>query len=106
MKLRDTNHIELSVANLRALYQAVERGEQSPTIYKTVDGQVIAVSVAQDVEHYSTDQLGGARRRSWLPSAGQACRERAVGGGAHATPGHVVRPLPGPGAVQRRHGEG
>ena len=57
MKLRDTNHIELSVANLRALYQEVERGAQSPTIYKTVDGQVIAVSVAQDVEHYSTDQL-------------------------------------------------
>ncbi len=67
MKLVDSNEIELSVANLRALYQAVERGEESPRIYKVLpDGTVIAVSVVADEQHYSPEGL--ERRMSpYLP---------------------------------------
>lgn len=76
MKLRMTNQIELSIANLKALVADVERRERegraiNSLIYKTVvdeDGNrtAIAVSVVSDEDHYSEDELAD-RRSPYLP---------------------------------------
>ncbi len=66
MRLKDINQIELSVANMKALIQAVESGVPNPTIHKVIDGQLVAVSVAADSDHYTPEQLA-TRRSPYLP---------------------------------------
>lgn len=68
MKLRHTNQIELSEANIEALYRAYhdrKAGIESayPLIYKvTEEGVTIAVSVVSNEEHYNALDL--ARRKA------------------------------------------
>ena len=71
MKLRNTNQIELSYANAKALVEAFEarqRGYESsyPLIYKVIDGQTVAVSIVADEEHYTEHELS-TRRDPYLP---------------------------------------
>lgn len=77
MKLRHTNQIELSVANLRALLADVERRERegrpvTTLIYRTVthpatgERVTVAVSVVSDEEHYSPEELAD-RTSPYLP---------------------------------------
>jgi hypothetical protein len=71
MKLTATNQIELSYANALALVKAYEerqRGIESayPLIYKVIDGQTVAVSVASNEEHYSESELAD-RKSPYLP---------------------------------------
>lgn len=72
MKLRAENHVELSVANLRALLADVDAqiaaGKRVDTaIYRqTADGESVMVSVVADEDHYTPEAL--ERRRSpYLP---------------------------------------
>lgn len=66
MKRVDSDQIELSYANAKALVQTFEEHGEA-RIYKVLpDGTVIAVSVVADEDHYSDEQL--ARRTSpFLP---------------------------------------
>lgn len=76
MKLRYTNQIELSVANLRAIMADVEQRERdgrpiNTLVYKTVlddEGYrtTIAVSVVSDEEHYTEAELA-ERKSPYLP---------------------------------------
>lgn len=77
MKLRHTNQIELSMANLRALLADAERRERegreiTTMIYRTVDhpgtGErvTVAVSVVSDEEHYTPEELED-RTSPYLP---------------------------------------
>lgn len=71
MKLIATNQIELSEANVKALWLAYEmrsRGMDAPypLIYKVIDGQTVAVSVAADTDHYSESELAD-RLSPYLP---------------------------------------
>ena len=72
MKLRHTNQIELSVSNLRALVEDIERREREgrtveSMVYK-LDREhgVVAISVVADEEHYSEAELAD-RTSPYLP---------------------------------------
>ena len=74
MKLRHTNQIELSVANLKALVAEVEKQERegrtvSYLIYKVSDGTTIAVSVVADKDHYSDEELADRKSPYLAPEA-------------------------------------
>ena len=70
MKLRRTNQIELSYANVKALLASFEASANTaaPTalIYKVIDGQTVAVSVVSDEDHYSEAELAD-RTSPYLP---------------------------------------
>lgn len=66
MKLRRTNHIELSVANLKALMRRIEDGDRNPHIIKQSNGETFVVSVLADEDHYSEAELAD-RRSPYLP---------------------------------------
>lgn len=71
MKLRYTNQIELSVANLRALLAEAERKQAkgqtvNTLIYKVIDGETVAVSVVSDEEHYTESELSQRKSRGVL----------------------------------------
>lgn len=74
MKLRHTNQIELSVANLKALVAEVERkqAEGKPVdalIFAVRDGEALSVSVVADEDHYSDEELSRRRNPYLAPEA-------------------------------------
>jgi len=71
MKLRSPNHIELSVANLKALVAEVERkqaaGENVQTaLHRVTGGKFVVLTVVSDEEHYSEQELAD-RLSPYLP---------------------------------------
>lgn len=71
MKLRAENHVELSVANLRALLADVDdqiaAGKRVETsIYRRINGETVMVSVVSDEDHYTESELAD-RRSPYLP---------------------------------------
>ena len=71
MKLIATNQIELSEANVKALwltYEMRSRGMDAPypLIYKVIDGQTVSVSVESNADHYSESELAD-RMSPYLP---------------------------------------
>ena len=71
MKIINTNQIELSYANAKALVADYERrlalGTAPRTlVYKVIDGQVLSVSIVADEDHYSDEELAD-RTSPYLP---------------------------------------
>ena len=72
MKLRHQNQIELSVSNLRALMQDIERREREGMTVETmvykIDAEhgTVAISVVADEDHYSERELAD-RTSPYLP---------------------------------------
>lgn len=65
MKLRGTNHIELSYANAKAVLAAYEAGSPA-TIHRTSGGETFSVSVVSDKDHY-TESEWADRTSPYLP---------------------------------------
>lgn len=71
MKLINSNHVQLSVANLRALVAEIDRKERegrtvAAYITKMTSDGAVTVSVVADSDHYSEQELAD-RLSPYLP---------------------------------------
>lgn len=74
MKVKGTNQIELSEANVRALIRAYEQRQAGidsayPLIYKVIDGQTVSVEVVSNEAHYSEHELADRKSPYLAPEA-------------------------------------
>lgn len=69
MKVVGTDHIELSEANLRALWLKYQQNGTSAVIYKTNGTGTIAVSVVANEDHYTPEELEDRRNPYQPPEA-------------------------------------
>ena len=74
MKIKSSNHVELSVSNLRALVADIDKRERegrtvSSYLHKVdASGQTVCVSVVADADHYTDIELAD-RGDDWKGAA-------------------------------------